>query len=504
MPHRVGRPLRYADRMPLHINGAGHPEFMTLPWSMPLEHWPTDQIAALPRGISRHVVRFVKLSDRVIAIKETNAEIAEREFSLLRELQRLGAPCVVPLAVVSGRIDAHGEPLEAALITEHLQFSLPYRALFSQALRAETSTRFVDALAVLLVRLHLLGFYWGDVSLSNALFRRDAAEFTAYLVDAETGDSHAALSAGQRSYDTEIASVNIIGELMDLEAQGHLEDSVDPMAIAERLQERYMELWDSLTQTATYTSNIPLRIANRVKELNELGFDVSEMDMRETEDGNALILHAKVVDAGHHARRLMRLTGLDVQENQARRLLNDLHEYRALVSHPSEDEGYAAHQWLMKVFEPTVRAVPREFRKKLEPAQVFHEVLDHRWYLAEAANHDVAMPVAVASYVKNVLPNRPDEQAVLGTPASELNAAEITADLPALTAEVEARAQEAPTFEGDNTGAWGGAMDDAEDGSAGADPADPADEEPGQPHTVERKSTKREAPDHNAPGGAKI
>lgn len=452
--------------MPLHINGAGHPEFMTLPWSLPLEQWPTDQIAALPRGISRHVVRFVKLADKVVAIKETNTTIANREFSLLRELQRLGAPCVVPLAVVSGRTNAHGEDLEAALITEHLQFSLPYRALFSQALRAETTTRFVDALAVLLVRLHLLGFYWGDVSLSNALFRRDAAEFTAYLVDAETGDLHATLSDGQREYDIEIARMNIIGEIMDLEAQGHLDDSVDPMAIAERLQERYDELWGALTQTATYTSNIPLHIANRVKELNDLGFDVGELDMRETDDGNALMLRAKVVDAGHHARRLMRLTGLDVQENQARRLLNDLDEYRALVSHPSEDEGYTSHQWLMKVFEPTVRAVPRQFRQKLEPAQVFHEVLDHRWYLAENAGHDVAMPVAVASYVKNVLPNRPDEQAVLGTPASELNAAEITAELPALTAEVESRAQDQPVFEGDNTGAWGGDLDDVADADA--------------------------------------
>lgn len=477
--------------MPLQINGAGHPELITLPWSLPLEHWPTDQIAALPRGISRHVVRFVKLADTVVAIKETNPEIAHREYAMLRELQRLGAPGVVPLAVVTGRKRATGEDLEAALITEHLQFSLPYRALFSQALRAETSTRFVDALAVLLVRLHLLGFYWGDVSLSNALFRRDAAEFTAYLVDAETGDLHAALSDGQRDYDIDIARTNIIGELMDLDAQGHLEDSVDPMEIAEQLQERYDELWEALTQTATYTSNIPLRIANRVKELNELGFDVSEMDLRETDDGNALLMRAKVVDAGHHARRLMRLTGLDVQENQARRLLNDLDEYRVLVSHPSEDEGYSAHQWLMKVFEPTVRAVPREFRRKLEPAQVFHEVLDHRWYLAEAAAHDVAMPVAVASYVKNVLPARPDEQAVLGTPISELNAVEMTADLPRLTAEVEARTDVNPTFEGDNTGAWGQSNNDAANAAAS--------EVMTTPPTVTRASTHRPSPGHQAP-----
>jgi len=461
--------------MPLQIKGTANAALIGLPWEIPLEHWPSEHLAALPRGISRHVVRFVKLDNHVVAIKETNPQIAQREFKLLRKLQKLGAPCVTPLAVVKGREGIDGKPLEAALVTEHLQFSLPYRALFSQALREETVERFLDALAVLLVRLHLLGFYWGDVSLSNALFRRDAEQFTAYLVDAETGDLHDTLTDGQRDYDLDLARTNIIGEMYDLEAQDSLDETVDPVEVADRLEERYRELWKALTKTATFTSNIPLQIANRVTELNELGFDVGELDMRETDDGNALVIRPKIVDAGHHARRLMRLTGLDVQENQARRLLNDLDEYRA-VAFPDEDRGFAAHQWLLRVFEPTVRAVPREFRKKLEPAQVYHEILDHRWFLAQEVGHDVPMPVATASYVKNVLPNRPDEQSVLG-----ISLAEMTAELPALTAEVEARARDAEGFDGDNTYGWGG-------------------DEDAEPPTVERRSTRRPAPERPSVG----
>ena len=470
--------------MPLTIKGAADPGLISLPWGLPLERWPTETIAALPRGISRHVVRFVRLDDRVLAVKETNPRIAKYEFKLLRKLQRLEAPCVMPLAVVTGREDASGEPLEAALVTAHLQFSLPYRALFSQSLRAETVVRFVDALAVLLVRLHLLGFYWGDVSLSNALFRRDAAEFTAYLVDAETGELHDTLSDGQRSNDLDQARTNIVGELYDLEAQEHLHESVDPLEVADRLVTRYGELWDALTETGTFTSNIPLHIAERVTALNGMGFDVGELDMRETEDGSAIIIRPKVVDAGHHARRLMRLTGLDVQENQARRLLNDLDEYRAVAAPAGEEESYAAHQWLTTVFEATVRAVPRSFRAKLEPAQIFHEVLDHRWFLAEAAGRDVPMAVAVASYIKHILPDRPDEKAVLGHAPARTSAektAEMTAELPRLTEEYETR--EIPVFEGDNTGAWGQDYDDA-----------PLTRAP-----VVRKTTKRAAPGRRAP-----
>jgi ABC-type xylose transport system permease subunit len=79
-------------------------------------------------------------------------------------------------------------------------------------LRPDTATRLVDALAVLLVRLHVIGFFWGDVSLSNTLFRRDAGSFAAYLVDAETGELHDKLTDGQREHDLQIARTNLFGE----------------------------------------------------------------------------------------------------------------------------------------------------------------------------------------------------------------------------------------------------------------------------------------------------
>ncbi len=90
--------------MTLTITSAHHDaDLFDLPWVEPLESWPKHHLAALPRGISRHVVRFVRLGPRVIAIKEIRAELAEREFGILRTLGRLDLPCVEPYAVVSGR-----------------------------------------------------------------------------------------------------------------------------------------------------------------------------------------------------------------------------------------------------------------------------------------------------------------------------------------------------------------------------------------------------------------
>ncbi|KGM10802.1 DUF4032 domain-containing protein [Cellulomonas bogoriensis] len=403
---------------------APDPALLDLPWHIPLEQWPDENLAALPRGISRHVVRFVRLSGRVIAVKEIGETVAYREYELLRALSRLDVPSVEPVGVITGRRCPDGERLEAVLITEHLQFSLPYRALFSQTLQPDTTGRLIDALAVLMVRLHLTGFYWGDVSLSNTLFRRDAETFAAYLVDAETGDLHERLTDGQRAYDLEVARVNIIGELMDLEAGDLLESGVDTVAVGTRLVERYHELWDTLTGAESFGTGDRWRVAARIEQLNELGFDVGELDITTDIDGTTVSIQPKVVDAGHHSRRLMRLTGLDVQENQARRLLNDLDSYRAATDRQGEDEEFVAHDWLTTVFEPAVRAVPRDMRGKLEPAQMFHEMLDHRWYISREQERDVPMAEAVQSYVASVLRNRPDEKAVLGLEPGALSPSE--------------------------------------------------------------------------------
>ena len=400
--------------MPLEISAARpDPALLDLPWSIPLQEWPQDILAALPRGISRHVVRFARLSGSVIAIKEIKADIARREFQMLRQLQRLDQPCVEPLGVVTGRTDAAGEPLDACLITRHLQFSLPYRVVFSQHLREDTAVRLVDALAVLLVRLHLIGFWWGDVSLSNALFRRDAGAFAAYLVDAETGELHDQLTDGQRAHDIDIAQVNIAGEFMDLEASGVLPEGLDPVVMAQDIVTRYETLWHELTEDEWFDSGETWRVDQRIRRLNAQGFDVDELAIATDLDGTRIRIQPKVVDAGHHSRRLLRLTGLDVEENQARRLLNDLDSYTAATERQGEDEEIVAHDWLNRIYEPTVRAVPAELRGRLESAEIFHEVLEHRWFMAERLGHDIDISEALDDYLRHVLPGKPEERSVI-------------------------------------------------------------------------------------------
>src|SRR4029434_8576843 len=181
--------------MPRFLAARPNTALITLPWDTPMADWPEENLVALPRGISRHVVRFVRVGGDVYAMKEVMEHLALHEYELLRDLARLDAPSVEAVGVVTARIDKTDESLDSIVVPRHLQFSLPYRSLFNRGVRQDTVNRLVDAMVVLLARLHLIGLFWGDVSLSNTLFRRDAGAFAAHLVDLETGELHQPLSA---------------------------------------------------------------------------------------------------------------------------------------------------------------------------------------------------------------------------------------------------------------------------------------------------------------------
>jgi hypothetical protein len=395
--------------MPRFLSSRPDSRLIPLPWELPLTEWPQENLVALPRGISRHVVRFIRVGSSVYAAKEVLEHLALHEYRMLTDLHRAGTPSVEPMAVVSGRVDAEGVPLDPVLITRHLAFSLPYRSLFAQGVRPETVSRLLDALVLLLARLHLVGFLWGDVSLSNVLFRRDAGEFAAYLVDAETGELHESLTRGQREHDLQIATTNLYGEFSDLEAGQLLDASLDPQRLTESIIARYRELWSELTGAEEFAGTEIFRIEKRVRRLNALGFDVAELAIDTLENGSRIRIQPKVVDAGHHARRLLRLTGLDTEENQARRLLNDLDTFRARTNQTETDEAVVAHQWLTQSFQPVVDAVPAELRGKREGAQIYHELLDYRWYASQREHREVPMLEAVHGYIADVLRALPDE-----------------------------------------------------------------------------------------------
>lgn len=393
---------------------------LNMPWEKHLSDWPEELFVPVARGIHRNVVGFISRGDKVYALKELAQNIAEKEYRLLRELEELGLPVVEPIGIVTERdktlvgrtADSDGISLEgrALLITRYLDGALPYRVIIERGTSKVQLQQMLDALAELLVRLHLSGFYWGDCSLSNALFRRDAGQLAAYLVDAETGELLPELTDARREFDLDTAFTNLAGDLMDLEALlGELPGGLDPVTLSEQLVSRYRDLWHELKSDQVFMSDEQYLVAKRIRRLNDLGFDVEEMQLESVEGGSRIRMRAKVVEPWHHKRIIQSLTGMKVEENQARRLLNDLNRYRAWWAEASGrdmPEVVAAYRWLNEVFQPIVDRIPNELRGGLDDAELYHEILEHRWYMSEEDHKDVGLDTAVESYINDVLRQR--------------------------------------------------------------------------------------------------
>jgi len=401
----------------LHIKGLGEEisALYNLPWHTPLEQWPEDETLAAQRGISRHIVRLVRSTpdpaSEIYAVKETVEEFAVREYEALRELSLRGAPAVAQVAIVTNRYSQNGEELPCAIVTRFLPYSLPYRVILSGQITQHEITNMANALAYLLVRLHLLGFWWGDCSLSNTLFRRDAEGFAAYLVDAETGEFQKKLSDGQREHDLELARFNVAAELEDLKIAGVLFPAMDPIRASESVITRYRKIWKSLSEPQILPAGDRHAVERAMRSLQDIGFAVEEVDIQLAGDKSTVTFIPKLVAPNYHSQRLIELMGLETEELQAKRILASFDRFRSRELEKTPKKEEAAKRWLDEVFYKVVNAVPAAMRGRVEDAQLFHEVLEHRWYLGEKAGRDLGLEFATNDYISKVLPERMDSGA---------------------------------------------------------------------------------------------
>ena len=397
--------MRFVFRPPA-TEAAG---LLALPWDRPLTAWPDEVLADVPqRRISRHVVRYVALEGTVYALKEIVEPLARKEYDLLADFAADGLPTVGVVGICVDR--PRDQP--AILITRYLDYSVSYRHLFSTPRGDFSAEQPIDTLVALLVRLHLDGVFWGDCSLSNALFLPDAGTMAAYLVDAQTAERHATLSSGQRLQDVDIAIGRVAAELLDLEAGGVLPSVADAVELAVGIRAKYDALWNELTREEVVLDDHVSGVTGRVQRLSDLGFDVQEIELV-TSDAQAVVrVRTQVAEPDTHRRELFRLSGLEVRENQARRLLDDLRGYRAWLEQRDGTElpdTVAGHRWVAEVYQPVVDSIPRHLAGRLAPPEIFHEILEHRWFLSEKAGRDVGTTEAAKSYFSDVLPQTPEE-----------------------------------------------------------------------------------------------
>ena len=162
---------------------------------------------------------------------------------------------VVPQCVVTGRETPDGEPLPAMLVTRHLQFSLPYRWLFSHGLDAAEAA----------VADRRAGGAAGPAAPGELLLGRRVAVQRAVpaqrrrlrgvprrrrdrraAVDAVRPDAASTTSRSRPRTSSPSCSTCWPATTCD--------DEVDPHDVIERLEERYDALWAELTQEEEFGS----------------------------------------------------------------------------------------------------------------------------------------------------------------------------------------------------------------------------------------------------------
>ncbi|MFZ0215036.1 MAG: DUF4032 domain-containing protein, partial [Candidatus Dormiibacterota bacterium] len=347
------------------------PALIDFDWARPLGEWRDDRLVDLPRGISRHTVRFIEVADALFALKELPQRPAHRDYAGLRRLEELGASAVRAVGLVQRQGDEQAET-GAVLITRYADYSFSFRELLSGEGFGARRTQLLDAFAFLLVELHLLGCFWGDCSLSNTLYRYDAGSIETMLVDAETAELHDELSSGQRYHDLETMELNVGGEMADIAASRGLEVEDADLALGEDITRRYEALWRELaTEQRLPADAAQYQVTERVQRLNELGFEVEDLTVVPHPERGHIHLRLKVADRHFHTNRLRALTGVETSENQARQILSDLryYEMRHGGGRSSTGKALSAVRWRVDEFEPWLRRLAEHLPEGADPVQ---------------------------------------------------------------------------------------------------------------------------------------
>ena len=386
----------------------GNPDFLDLPWELPILEWDDPHLVEMPTGIHRHPVVFVAYPEGIFAIKELPRRLAKHEFKTLRKLSKRTTRSAVPAGLVMrGWANPH-EEYSSALITRFVNYAFPYRELVSGGGFGSRRRQMLDAFAGLLVELHLSGCFWGDCSLSNVLYRYDAARIEAVMVDAETSRLHDELSVGQRREDLEIMQVNLAGDMADIAASQGYDVEDGDLEIGFDITDRYVALWDELTTDLVIASDERYRIRERVGRLNDLGFAVDDVEI--VPDGSSSLVHIAVSVGGRtfHSQRLRELTGIDAAENQARQILSDMRYHRAKHGSSYDPDSKTARtvsamNWRINRFEPFTARIA-ELRPDADPIQEFCDYLNFRFAIASERGRDIDSAVAFEEWIEAGMP----------------------------------------------------------------------------------------------------
>jgi len=223
---------------------------------------------------------------------------------------------------------------------------------------------------------------------------------------AETAELHKQLSDGQRQEDLEIMKINVAGGMADIAASLGTDIDHADLSLGDAIETRYLTLWDQLTKDIVIPTTQRWRITERVRELNELGFTVEEIDLEVVTGGDKLRLETVVGKRTFHADRLRQLTGVEASEGQATQILTDLYRYQARSEASRANKTLSAIRWRLDVLGPLLERL-RQINPCGDPIQGFCDFLRFRYFASRYSGRDVPNSDAFEQWLHAQQPGYP-------------------------------------------------------------------------------------------------
>lgn len=367
-----------------HVDPIFEEELRKLPWSVPIANWHQYGVHTLDikRGISRHVVIFVRTGKFSFGIKEISEITSRKEVSNYEQLLLKGIHTLIPAGFVvreespiivetpvGTQYESNNVSHTVTLLVEKV---LPDSLLYSRNFRKENRQKIWDAIVRLFVQLHSNGVYWGDASLANTLIRFEKREvpfvgmktfLMAYLADAETVEIYSRLSKSMREDDLNffLESMEWINE--DLHASGVTRDDVATEEDKAYIKEHYTLLY---------------KVEHKKKKFEQqTNFNIDKF--------LGSIFNPTYVDL----------------------FLKHIEEHKWYISERMKEDvslAAATNDWYETVFVPLCELfrtenIPELFKGKTA-AELYIEIMTNKYYLSERAGKDVGMIAAMNDYAQ--------------------------------------------------------------------------------------------------------
>lgn len=361
----------------LNIEQEYRADLENLPWNLPLEEWNDKQVKFLDirKGISKHIVRFIKTKDYSFAIKQTNPISAYFESETFTKLLQKGIHTLIPAGYVFYKknlfeLNAEDKESLAFIVTILEAKSIPHSILFKWDFSDESRKTIYKAAAELLAVLHYNNIFWGDASLSNILIKFIKTKN-------EQGKLHTELKAFLSDSET----ITILKRISE-----------------DRIKKDIKRFYDSMIEIN--------------KEFPKDDKGKNEVDL--TEDKKYFKQNYKTqYELLNKISEFEKTTGLEIRKHFFKitdqytidSILKQIEEHKWYLSEKSGSEveiNFAANEWIEKVYNPIIKEFNTlkifEYFPDTNSLKLYTDIMAHKYYLSLENGEDVGIYTAIRSY----------------------------------------------------------------------------------------------------------